>query len=73
MDRSGAYIARWIAKSLVYSGFAKRIMIEISYAIGKVDPISVSVDTYGTSKYSSDFIIKKIFLNFDLRPGIIIE
>ncbi|KAM0678881.1 methionine adenosyltransferase sam2 [Binucleata daphniae] len=73
VDRSGAYAARWIAKSLVAANVCKRALVQISYAIGLKDPLSVFVDTYGTSLYSNDDIVQIIKDNFDLRPGQIIK
>lgn len=71
VDRSGAYMARWIAKSLVSSGICKRVLIQISYAIGIVKPLSIYVDTYNTSSVSNEKIIQIVEQNFDLRPGAI--
>ncbi len=73
VDRSGAYAARWVAKSVVASGLAERCEIQIAYAIGRPEPLSIYVDTYGTSKYSNEEVVAKIHRNFDLRPGIIIK
>ncbi len=72
VDRSAAYAARYIAKNIVASKIAKKCQIQLSYAIGVEQPISISVDTYGTSKVSNEKIIEKIYENFDLSPmGII--
>jgi S-adenosylmethionine synthetase len=73
VDRSGAYAARWVAKSIVGSGLAELCEVQISYAIGKPEPLSVYVNTYGTSKISEEEIVEKIHKNFDLRPGMIIK
>jgi len=73
VDRSGAYAARWIAKSVVAAGLARRALVQISYAIGVAEPLSVFVDTYGTGKISDEEILKIIKNNFDLRPGMIIK
>ena len=73
VDRSAAYLARWIAKSLVAHGIAKRILIQVSYAIGVAHPLSVNVNTYGTSNLSNQAILKIINDNFDLRPGMIVK
>lgn len=74
VDRSVAYAARWIAKNLVASGIAKEIEIQISYGIGLMSPISIDVETFGTSKYSDQEIIHIINKVFDLSPiGIINE
>jgi len=69
VDRSGAYAARWIAKSVVASGLAHRALVQVSYAIGVAEPLSVFVDTYGTGKRSDAEILELIKKNFDLRPG----
>lgn len=71
VDRSGAYAARWVAKSLVKAGLAKRVLVQLSYAIGVAEPLSIYVDTYGTSRLTSFEIVKVIRRNFDLRPGVI--
>ncbi len=68
MDRSGAYEARHIAKNIVASGIANELLIQISYVAGISEPISIFVDTCGTSKVSNEFITKNIKENFDLRP-----
>ncbi len=72
VDRSAAYAARYIAKNIVASKVAKKCQIQLSYAIGVEQPISISIDTYGTSKVSNEKIIEAIYENFDLSPmGII--
>jgi len=71
VDRSAAYAARWVAKSLVASGLARRALVQLSYAIGVAEPLSIFVETYGTSKYSSSELVNIIRKNFDLRPGVI--
>lgn len=71
VDRSGAYAARWIAKSLVHAGICKRVLIQLSYAIGVASPLSIFVDTYGTSEIDDSEIVNIIEHNFDLRPGAI--
>lgn len=73
VDRSGAYAARWIAKSLVAAGLCRRCLIQISYAIGYPDPLSIFIDTYGTGKRTDAELIKIINANFDLRPGVIVK
>ena len=75
VDRSGAYAARWIAKSLVYNGYASRCVVQVTYGIGITHPISVFVDTLGTVKnglQDSD-LVDLVMKNFDLRPGMIIQ
>jgi S-adenosylmethionine synthetase len=69
VDRSGAYAARWIAKSVVASGLAHRALVQVSYAIGVPEPLSVFVDTYGTGNKTDTEILDLIKKNFDLRPG----
>ena len=73
VDRSAAYTARWIAKSLVAAKVCRRCLIQLSYAIGIAEPLSIFVDTYGTSAKSSSDIIEIIKNNFDLRPGVIVQ
>ena len=73
VDRSGAYMARYIAKNLVAAGVADRIEIQLGYAIGKNEPVSIHVATFKTAKYDDDFIIDLILKVFDLRPGMIIK
>ncbi|ORX72588.1 S-adenosylmethionine synthase, partial [Anaeromyces robustus] len=75
VDRSGAYAARWIAKSLVHAGLCKRALVQLSYAIGVSEPLSIFIDTYGTcikGKTEAD-LLKIIQSNFDLRPGVIVK
>lgn len=73
VDRSAAYVARWIAKSLVHSKLARRALVQLSYAIGVAEPLSIFVETYGTSDKSSDELVEIIKNNFDLRPGVIVN
>merc|ERR1711988_983844 len=68
VDRSGAYAARWVAKSLVKSGLAKRVLVQVAYAIGVAEPLSVHIDTYGTGSKSDQEILSLVLRNFDLRP-----
>jgi len=75
VDRSAAYAARWIAKSIVSSKLAKRVLFQVSYAIGVAKPLSIFVDSYGTvteGKTDAD-LLKVVEANFDLRPGCIIR
>ena len=73
VDRSAAYMARYVAKNLVKAGLAKRCQIELAYAIGVAQPVSVLVDTYGTGKLS-DFRLSELVREcFDLRPAAIIS
>lgn len=73
VDRSGAYMARHVAKSIVSSGLAKRAEVQIAYAIGVAEPVSIFVETFGTSQQSSEELEKIVRNNFDLRPKAIIE
>jgi len=74
VDRSAAYACRWIAKSLVAAGLAKRVLVQVSYAIGVAKPLSVFVDTYGTGSGKTDKeIVAIVEKNFDLRPGCLIR
>ena len=73
VDRSAAYMARYICKNLVAAKICKRIEIEVAYAIGRARPVSLAVNTFGTSLYSDEAIAKIINNVFDLRPASIIE
>jgi len=74
VDRSATYMARYVAKNIVAAGFAKKCVIQLAYVIGKAEPVSVMVDTFGTNKISEDKILSLIFDTFDLTPrGIIKE
>ncbi|KAJ3363910.1 methionine adenosyltransferase sam2 [Kappamyces sp. JEL0680] len=73
VDRSAAYTARWVAKSLVAAGLARRCLVQFSYAIGVAEPTSVYVDTYGTGKKTNAELLEIIKNNFDLRPGCIVQ
>jgi len=73
VDRSAAYAARWVAKSLVAAGLARRCLVQLSYAIGVPEPLSIFVDTYGTGKKSNAELLEIIKNNFDLRPGVIVK
>merc|ERR1712176_837623 len=75
VDRSAAYAARWVAKSLVKAGLCKRVLVQLSYAIGVPYPLSVFVDSYGTVSegHTDDDLTKVVNKNFDLRPGCLIR
>lgn len=73
VDRSGAYMARYIAKNLVAAGVADTLEVQLAYAIGVNHPISIHVDTFGTSKFNELEIVGLINKVFDLRPGMIIH
>ena len=68
VDRSGSYMARYIAKNLVAAGLADRIEVQVAYAIGVADPVSVMVDSYGTARISEDRIVDLIRGHFGLKP-----
>ena len=73
VDRSAAYMARYIAKNLVAAGVADRLQVQLAYAIGVADPISIGIKTYHTAKYSDEQILDVIYRLFDCRPGMIIK
>ncbi len=73
VDRSAAYAARYVAKNIVAAGIADRCEIQLAYAIGIANPVSIMVETFGTGKISDDEIINIIRANFDLRPAAIIR
>jgi len=73
VDRSAAYASRWVAKNIVAAGLADKCELELAYAIGVAEPISVMVDTFGTGKCSDDEICELVKKNFDLRPAAIIN
>ena len=73
VDRSAAYMARYVAKNIVAAGIADKCQVEFSYAIGVAQPISVFVNTYGTGKFSDEKISEIIFEHFDMRPTSIIN
>ena len=74
VDRSAAYMCRYVAKNLVAAGIADRLMIQLAYVIGKAEPLSIMVDTYGTGRVADDKIVNIIEDHFELTPhGIIAE
>jgi S-adenosylmethionine synthetase len=75
VDRSAAYAARWVAKSLVKAGLCRRVLVQVSYAIGVAYPLSVHVDSYGTVKEGKNDreLLAIVLRNFDLRPGCIVR
>jgi S-adenosylmethionine synthetase len=73
VDRSAAYMARYIAKNVVAAGLADRVQVQIAYAIGVADPVSVMVDTFGTGKVADDRLVSLIRDQFGLKPREIIE
>ncbi|MGN1124791.1 MAG: methionine adenosyltransferase domain-containing protein, partial [Candidatus Gastranaerophilaceae bacterium] len=73
VDRSAAYAARYVAKNIVKAGLAEKCEIELAYAIGVAEPISILVDTFGTGKISDEDLSELVNKNFDLRPVAIIK
>lgn len=73
VDRSAAYAARWVAKNIVAAGLAERCEVQVAYAIGVARPLSINVETFGTSDLSSEQLVQLIEEHFDLRPGAIIR
>jgi S-adenosylmethionine synthetase len=73
VDRSAAYAARWVAKNLVAAGLAERCEVQVAYAIGVAEPLSINVETFGTSEYPDELLVELIEEHFDLRPGAIIR
>ena len=73
VDRSAAYAARFVAKALVAAGLARKAEVQLSYAIGVAKPVSILVESIGTSSHSNDELTELVNNNFDLRPGAIIE
>jgi S-adenosylmethionine synthetase len=73
VDRSAAYAARWVAKNIVAAGLASRCEVQVAYAIGVARPLSVNVETFGTSDLTEDQLVELVSSIFDLRPGAIIR
>jgi len=73
VDRSGSYMARYIAKNIVASSMADRVQIQMAYAIGVPEPVSVLAETFGTGKIPQEKIVKLVRQNFDLTPKGMIE
>ena len=73
VDRSAAYVARYLAKNVVTSGLAGRCVVQLAYAIGVAQPVAVNVDTFGTETIDPDMIVARITKNFDLSPAGIIK
>ncbi|XP_008320141.1 S-adenosylmethionine synthase isoform X1 [Cynoglossus semilaevis] len=73
VDRSAAYAARWVAKSLVKAKLCRRVLVQVSYAIGVAHPLSVSLFTYGSSQKTEKELLHIVNKNFDLRPGVIVR
>jgi S-adenosylmethionine synthetase len=73
VDRSGAYATRWVAKNIVAAGLAKKVELQVAYAIGVSTPVSLSLDTFGTETADPDHILKGVEQVFDLRPAAIVD
>jgi S-adenosylmethionine synthetase len=73
VDRSAAYMARYVTKNLVAAGLADRLELQVAYVIGVAHPLSISIESFGTNKVSEDLIIKLINKHFDFRPAAIID
>jgi len=73
VDRSGAYLARYIAKNIVTAGLAKKCEVQVSYAIGVAEPVSFKIDTFGSGKLPDDVLTEIIKALIDMRPGTIIK
>lgn len=73
VDRSAAYAARWVAKSLVRAKLCRRVLVQVAYAIGVAHPLSISLFTYGSSQKTESELLQIVNKNFDLRPGVIVR
>ena len=73
VDRSAAYAARWVSKNVVAAGLAEKCQVQLAYAIGVAEPVSILVETFGTGKVSNDIIADAVAKVFDLRPTAIIN
>jgi S-adenosylmethionine synthetase len=73
VDRSGAYAARYVAKNIVAAGLAKKCEVQLAYAIGVAKPVSISIDTFGTSNLTEERLVELVRQHFDLRPAGIIK
>jgi len=73
VDRSAAYAARYVAKALVAAGLARKVEVQLSYAIGVAKPVSILVESFGTGKLDNDNLTALVQEHFDLRPGAIID
>jgi len=73
VDRSGAYMARYVAKNIVAAGLAKKCLVRLSYVIGGIEPLEISIDTFGTGEISEEKLAKIVPQVFDLSPGGIIK
>lgn len=73
VDRSGAYAARYVAKNIVAAGLAAKCEVQLAYAIGVAEPVSITIDTFGTSEYQEEVLVGAVRKLFDLRPAGLIE
>ena len=73
VDRSANYAARWVAKNVVAAGLARRFELQLAYVIGKAEPVSVNIETFGTGTVPDSDIEAAVREVFDLRPGVIIR
>lgn len=73
VDRSAAYAARWVAKSLVKAKLCRRVLVQVSYAIGVAEPLSIFISSYGTGAKTDEELLAIVKANFDLRPGRIVK
>jgi S-adenosylmethionine synthetase len=73
VDRSAAYAARYVAKNIVAAGLAEKCEVQLAYAIGVAQPVSIAIDTFGTGKVSEDVLVRLVRKHFDLRPAGIIK
>jgi S-adenosylmethionine synthetase len=73
VDRSGAYATRWVAKNIVAAGLARKVELQVAYAIGVAHPVSLAIETFGTEQADPDRILDAVHDVFDLRPGAIID
>jgi len=73
VDRSGAYMARYVAKNVVAAGLAERFEMQVSYAIGMARPVSIMCETFGTGKVSDETIQRLVREQFDMRPAAIMQ
>ena len=69
MDRSGTYMARYIAKNIVAAGLAEKCTVSLAYAIGKADPVAVDIDTHGSGEYGDDVLAQAVRQGFELTPA----
>jgi S-adenosylmethionine synthetase len=73
VDRSAAYMSRYIAKNIVAAGLAERVELQVAYVIGVAHPLSISIETFGTGKVNQEVLLKVVNKHFDFRPAAIIE